>query len=423
MSAIPGPDNVTRVRFDNGLTVLVRENHAAPVAVLQGSLPAGVVYEPSALAGLTAFTASMLSRGSANYAFAAFNEAVEAVGGNLTFAADTHSTDAAITCLSEDLPLLIDIMADALRRPQFPVEHVERVRRQRLVRLQERDEDTGAVASLRFYEDLFGREHPYGRANDGYPETVHAIHRSDLVDFQAHRYTPQGAVFVVAGDVETQAVLDLLHRKLGDWQAGPPAAVTLPPVARHGRTRLMTGMEGKVQADIILGAPAIARPDPDFYAVRVANCILGQFGLMGRLGAKVREEQGLAYYAYSGVMAEQQGGAWLAAAGVNPEHVEAAIESIEAEIVLLGEEGPTAEELADSKAYLTGIMPLTLETNDGVAGTLLSIEWYDLGLDYLHRYPDLINAVTLEDVQRVVRTYLRPENFTIAVAGPEETAD
>jgi zinc protease len=178
-------------------------------------------------------------------------------------------------------------------------------------------------------------------------------------------------------------------------------------------------MADKVQSDLIVGAPAIRRDDPDFYAVRVANCILGQFGLMGRLGARVREEQGLAYYAYSSVVAEQIGGVWMASAGVNPEHIEQAIESIRQEFAALGAEPVPAEELADSQSYLTGVLPLMLETNEGVASTLLSIEWNDLGLDYLQRYPELIAGVTTEDIQRVARTYLDPARCTVVVAGPD----
>ena len=308
MSALPGPDDITRVVLANGLTVLVRENHAAPVAVLQGSVPAGALHETPEQAGLASFVAGLLSRGSAHYDFAAFNECVEAVGGNLTFSADTHSTDFGITCLSEDFALLVDVLADALRHPTFPAEYVEKLRRQRLVYLQERDQDTGSVANLRFYETLFGRQHPYGRATSGYIETINALQRADVVAFHAQRYTPSGAVIVVAGDVDTAAVIDLLERQLGDWQANATDRAVPPLPLDRPAQRIFVAMTDKVQSDIVVGAPAVARHDPDYYAVRVANCVLGQFGLMGRLGAKVREEQGLAYYAYSSVSAEDAGG-------------------------------------------------------------------------------------------------------------------
>jgi zinc protease len=150
----------------------------------------------------------------------------------------------------------------------------------------------------------------------------------------------------------------------------------------------------------------------------VANNILGQFGMMGRLGEKVREEQGLAYYSYSAVDAELHNGVWLAQAGVNPANVEQAVDSILVEFDRIASAPVTAEELADSQAYMTGVLPLTLETNNGVASTLLTMEWFGLGLDYLERYKGLIYNVTAADVQRVAAQYLRPEQCTIVVAGP-----
>lgn len=416
-AAIPGPDSIVRTVHANGMISLVRENHSAPIAVLQGSLPGGAALESTAQAGLASLAASLLSRGSAAYDFAAFNEAVESVGGNVTFGADTHSIEFAITCLSEDFAALAAVLADALRRPTFPVEQVGRVRQQRLVSLRERDEDTSSVANLRFYEGIFGRAHPYGRATSGYVETVSGLSREQIDDFHARTYAPQGAVVAITGDVESGAAVDLVEQLFGDWRgpALPPrAAVPVPPPAPPQRIV----MPGKVQADIAIGARAVPRNHPDYFALRVANCILGQFGMMGRLGMSVREELGLAYYCYSAVMVDREDGVWQAAAGVNPDSVDQAIVAIRQEFARLAEEQVDAAELADSQAYLTGVMPLTLETNEGVASALANMEWYGLGLDYLWRYRDLIYAITPADVQRVARTYLAPERLVTVVAGP-----
>src|SRR5262249_41032806 len=152
--------------------------------------------------------------------------------------------------------------------------------------------------------------------------------------------------------------------------------------------------------------------------VRVANTILGNFGMMGRLGDSVREEQGLAYYVYSSQEGGPLSGLWYAAAGVNPDNVEQAIDSILHEFDRLAAEPVADEELADTQAYLTGVIPLQLETNDGVSSTLLNIEWNNLGLDYLQRYNGLIYSVSVDDVQRVAQKYLRPDAYALSVAGP-----
>lgn len=417
-NAIPNSDNVTRVVLNNGLTVLVRENHSAPVVVTEGYIPAGAIHEPASQAGLSSFVASMLTRGSAHYDFDRFNETIESIGASLGAGSSDHFTNFNATSLAEDFPTILEVLADVLRRPQFPQLHIDRVRQQKLVRLQERAQDTNQMAGLRFYEAVYG-EHPYGRSTSGYVETVAQIQQADLVAFHATHYTPQDAILVVVGDVETGAVLDLIHTHFGDWQ-GPKPSKSVPPFAQHRPAqRIHHPIPGKVQTDIALGTLAIPRHHPDFYAVRVANNILGQFGMMGRLGEKVREEQGLAYYSYSTVDAELHNGVWLAQAGVNPANVEQAIDSILAEFARMATTQVTAEELSDSQAYMTGVVPLTLETNSGVASTLLSLEWFGLGLDYLAHYNGLIYGVTAPDIQRVAAQYLRPDACTIVVAGPQ----
>ncbi len=417
INAIPNSDNITRVVLTNGLTVLVRENPSAPVVVVEGYIPAGSVHETADKAGLSSFVASMLTRGSAHYDFDHFNETIESLGANLGVGSSDHYTNFSATSLAEDFPTIIQVLADVLQRPSFPTSQVERVRQQKLVRLQERAQDPNHMASLRFYETIYG-DHPYGRPTSGYVETVSQLQPSALADFHASRYTPQGTIIVVVGAIEAQQVLDLLHTHFGGWQGNAPdkqvPTFPMPPAGQQ----IHHPIPGKVQSDLIVGNLAIPRHHPDFYAVRVANNILGQFGMMGRLGEQVREQQGLAYYSYSSVDADLHNGVWLAQAGTNPTNVEQARNSILAEFERMASEPVTAEELADSQAYMTGVLPLTLETNSGVASTLLSIEWFDLGLDYLARYNSLIYGVTGADVQRVAAQYLRPEQCTVVVAGP-----
>lgn len=416
--SIPGPHDVVRVTLNNGITILVRENHAAPVAVLEGALPAGAVNVAKDKAGLAPFTCNMLMRGSEHFDFDAFNERIEGVGASLSVSASDHSADFGFTCLTEDFTDLLELLADTLRRPLFPESHIERIRRHMLVGIQEREQDTQQVASLRFYEAMYG-DHPYGRSNAGYLDTVQRISRQDLIDFHTRYFTPAGAVIVVTGDVSAEVVLDKINEEFGDW-TGPSVPEELPPIRMNqDQRRLDFTLSNKVQADIVIGCPAVSRHHRDFHPIRVANTILGQFGLMGRLGESVREEQGLAYYAHSSLDTSPFSGVWLAAAGVNPYNVNIAVESILDQFDRLASERVADTELNDSQAFLTGVVPLTLETNEGVANTLLQMEWHDLGLDYLQRYDDIVFGVTADDVLRVAATYLRREKCLTVVAGPD----
>ncbi len=416
-----GPDTIQRLQTANGITVLVRPNSSAPVAVLEGCLRAGSVDEPAEKAGLASFTASLLSRGSANYDFDRYNEAVESVGASISVGGGTHVTSFGSESLVEDFSLMVEILTDILRRPTFPPVHVERARGQRLVRLQEREQSTRSVSYRRFNEMIYG-DHPYALSTSGYIETVEEISRADVVDFHAQYYRPSQAIIVVSGDVEPGDVMALLETHFGDWESGEPLpapADSIPPVARaNGIQRKAVDMPGKVQTDVVLGCLSIARTDPDYYAAQVANNILGQFGMMGRLGENVRERQGLAYYSYSVLDADIGVGPWVAFAGVNPQNVDQTVDSILHEFERMGQQPVSDEELSDSIANMTGTLPLRLETNDGVASILLDMEWLGLGLDYLQTYQERIRAITREDVQRVAAAYLRVDSYVLATAGP-----
>lgn len=153
-------------------------------------------------------------------------------------------------------------------------------------------------------------------------------------------------------------------------------------------------------------------------AASLGNSILGQFGMMGRVGETVREKAGLAYYVYSSLSAGVGPGAWTVNAGVNPVNVKKAGDLIVKELKRFVKEAVTAEELADNQANFIGRLPLAFESNGGVAGSLVNIERYDLGLDYYRRYPDLVRKVTAADVLEAARKYLDPERLAVATAGP-----
>ncbi|MCC7353676.1 MAG: insulinase family protein [Anaerolineae bacterium] len=424
-SSLPGPETIARRVLPNGIIALARENYTSPTVTVNGLVAAGSVTEPDSQAGLASFAASLLTRGTERRSFAEINETVEGVGASIGVSGGQHASTFSGESLAEDLPLILDVLADVLQHPIFPADHVEKVRGQILTGIQERENDTRRMAGLTFRETLFP-QHPYGRAMGGYRETVQAIAREDLAGFYRQQFRPQGAVVAVVGAIEAQAALDHLEATLGSWQVSrntgngktsPLALVSEPASVR----RKDVVMAGKTQSDIVLGCIGLERRNPDFYAANLANTVLGRFGLMGRLGENVREKQGLAYYAYSALEAGMGRGPWMAVAGVNPRNVERAIASILEEVERLRREPVPADELADVKGYITGSLPLRLETNGGMASTLLDMEWYGLGLDYLQRYFALINGVTTEQILVVTQRYLNPEAYVLAVAGPAES--
>jgi zinc protease len=180
-------------------------------------------------------------------------------------------------------------------------------------------------------------------------------------------------------------------------------------------------MPQKSQSDIVVGWPGPLRSAPDYLDASMANTILGVFGMMGRLGQKVREEQGLAYYAYSRLHGGLGPAPWYISTGVDPDNVELALESIFQEVNRLRSEPVPEEELADSQAYRKGSLPVGLETSGGLASVITDIELYELGLDYLHKLPAKLESITIQSVQMAAVKYLDTEQVVIAVAGPQES--
>ena len=418
-SPLPGPDDVLRRTLPNGITVLARENWSAPSIVVEGYLLSGNLDEPIDLPGLASFTTGMLTRGTRRRSFAEINETVEAVGASVGFGTDRHMTSFSTKSLNEDLDLVLDVLADELRQPVFPPEHIEKIRGLRMTAIAERENDTRQMAGRAFRELMFG-SHPLGRDLLGDRQSVAAINRDALVAFYEAYFRPQGMVVAIVGALPAEAAMEKIAATFGDWQGARAPRPALPPVAALDATRdRRVAMADKTQSDLILGWPAMRRSAPDFDAARLANTVLGVFGMMGRLGSNVRERQGMAYYAASRLSADREPGTWVAYAGVNPANVERAARAILDEVKRMCDEPVPAGELEDSKRYLTGSMPLQLETNDGVASLLVDIEWHQLGLDYLARYPGIINSLTAEQVQAAAQKYLNPNAYVLAVAGPD----
>jgi zinc protease len=387
--------------------------------VASGYLQVGAYDERAEQAGLAAFTANALMRGTANRSFDQIYEELESVGARVGVSGGTHTTGFGTKSLVEDLPLALGVLTDVLCHPAFPPKQIEKLRGEILTDLEERAHDTRRMASLAFYEQAYPKEHPYSRSLTGYTDTVNKIGRDDLDGFYAGGYGPQGMVIVVVGAIETADALAQIEAALGDWQGQSYGRQPLPDAPRITEVREhAVSIAGKTQADIVLGYPGPARTAPDFLDALVCNTILGVFGLMGRLGEKVRDEQGLAYYSYSRVGGGPGPGPWRVIAGVNPANVEPAIASIRAEIRRICEELVGEEELTDNRAFITGSLPLRLETNEGVARAILDMERYSLGLDYLQRYQGLIDDITAERVRAVAQRWLDPDAYALAVAGP-----
>ena len=349
--SLPGSDDIAREVLSNGITILTRSNFNSPSVVATGYFGAGSLMDPDDKLGLAEYTSYALMRGTATRTFDKIYNELESVGASLGFSSGVHTSGFNGRSLAEDLPLLLDLLAEALIAPSFPKAEMEKLRAQLLTGLAIRAQDTSDMASMVFDAILF-KGHPYSRPEDGYPETIQRIKRSDLVKFHHDYYGPRGMVIAIVGAVTAEEAVRQVKRALGSWQVkGQKEAPALPDlkllkktVSKHHR------IPGKSQSDLVIGTNGPRRRDPEYMSASLGNNILGQFGMMGRIGEVVREKSGLAYYAYSSLSAGTGPGSWEVSAGVNPQNVKKTLELIKDEMKRFVQEGVSEEELADSKA-------------------------------------------------------------------------
>jgi zinc protease len=417
--SLPGSDDIYREVLPNGITILSRTNFNSPSVVLSGYFSTGSLFETDDKLGLADFACSALMRGTAKRDMQQIYNALESVGAGFGYDAGIYTSGFSGRSLTEDLPLLLNILSETIQYPVFATDQIERLRAQLLTGLGIRAQDTADMADLIFDEILFAG-HPFSRPEDGWPETIQSITRKDLQNFHRRTFGPRGMVIAVVGAVEPKKVVEFVQRALGGWTNPSQAErLEIPDQSPLKKTkRRVHKINGKSQSDLVIGTIGPRRKDPEFLAVSLGNSILGQFGMMGRIGDVVREKAGLAYYASSSLSAGSGPGVWDVSAGVNPANVQKAADLIVSELKRFVKDGVTKQELSDSQDNYVGRLPLSLESNGGVAGALLNIERYELGLDYYREYAGKIRAVKRQAVQAAAAKFIDADRMAIAIAGP-----
>ena len=418
---MPGPENILRKQLNNGSTVLVHEHPGTRTAVVNASMPCGSYLDPLGKTGLAEFVASCLTYGTRSHDFSSLSELLEGSGASI----GVHCGPRAFTfngaCLAEDLPMLLGILKEISDEPIFPETQTE-IHRQRMLSAYEMHlHDPESMADERFDELLFGKNHPYGRTDYSTVEEIMSITRQDLLDFQQRYLGPRGTIVTVSGGLPAEQIMEECEKQLGSWTKSQEMlspsdyfpAVPFPenPLSEH------IEIPEKSEMSLLMGTLGPCRNAPDYLDAVLGNSILGEFGMMGRIGRKVREENGLAYYAGSSLTPLTYGGCWTVEAGVNPANVESASGLITEELRRFTSEKVSDEELDDVKSFFLGSLPLSLESNSGAAALLMNMETHDLGLDYLQQIPARVGAVTAESILETARKWLDPEKLIRVTAG------
>jgi zinc protease len=407
-----------RRQLENGAVVIAKQSRTTPAVTINAAFEAGSVFDSPAHVGVAHVVSRMLDRGTANRSAAEIADDLDSRGVSLAITVNRHVISIVCTCLSEDFDAMLGLVGDVAMHPTFPEQELA-TRRTEIVTMIRQDEDSPAAMAMEGLMRLLYPDHPYGWRPRGTPESVEKMPRAALQALHAQRFAPATLSLIIVGDIEPAQALASAERVFADWRTAVPAPLVLPSVqpATH-RQRLVLPMMNKAQADIAYGVTTIRRSDPAYYAYWLMNNILGQYSLGGRLGDNIRERQGMAYYVFSALDAQVVPGPLTIRAGVNPANVDRAVASIDEELTKMFTAGPTEKELNESKQYLIGSMPRTLETNTSIATFLQTEEFFNLGLDYDLQLPGMLQKVTRDEVHQAARQALDTSRVSVVIAGP-----
>jgi zinc protease len=413
--------DVERVELPNGLVLLLSENHSIPSVSINAIVRAGSCFETDEKAGLASLIGALLDAGTTGRTSQQLAETIEAAGGQLGTFGDYQSSGAVVRLLSKDAFIGLDVAADLLMNSTFPDDKVHQEIDRRVAQIKARLDVPRTQASDVFNEIVFEGS-PRHRPPIGYAEAVKTLTRADVEGFYRRYYVPQNTMLAIAGDIDKNEVKGMVEATFGKWlraaEFGTPE-VPWPHRQNVPLERFVTA--SKEQVNVIIGHVGIERNNPDYYVLLVMDTILGSSpGFTSRIPRILRDEQGLAYSTFSNITSSAglDPGRFIAYIGTAPENLDRAVSGLRGEIMRIVEGGVTAEELEAAKLYLTGSFVFHFQRNSQIAEFLLEAEIYGLGFDYLEKYPELIRAISVEEVTRVTRKYIDPQNLTTVVVGP-----
>ncbi|MEK9672351.1 MAG: pitrilysin family protein [Rhodospirillaceae bacterium] len=409
---------VERVVSPGGIEAWLVQDHLNPIITVNFSFRGGSALDPAGKEGLASMAASLLDEGAGELDSKALRQVLEDLSITLRFDEGRDNFGGRLKTLTEYRDKAFGLLADALTKPRFDAEPVERLRAQILAKLRHDAENPDAIAGKALMAELFPG-HPYGKPSDGTKESVARIMQADLKKFVADRLARDTVAIGVVGDIKPEELAPLLDKTFGrlPMKAAPWKVPSIAPKA-HGQTVVVDKTID--QSNILFAEKGLARKDKDFYTAYVMNHILGGGGFTSRLYTEVREKRGLAYSVYSYLNPMDWSAIYIGGAGTANARVKETLDVVRDEWRKMAETGVTQQELDDAKSYLTGSFPLRFTSLDRIASMLVGMQLDDLGMDFLERRNEYIEQVTIEGIRRVARNLLDSKNLVFVVVGKPE---
>ncbi|MEH1839599.1 MAG: pitrilysin family protein [Nostoc sp.] len=410
-------------KFTNGLRLLLLPDRSTPTVTLSGHIQAGTEFDPENKAGLAAFVADNLLNGTKSKDDLTIAKLLAQRGASLDFHAYREGVHIEGDSLTLDLPILLEILADVVKNSTFPAKELELHRQQTLTDLQLELDEPSEVARRIFVQSIYPKKHPLHT----FPteESLQQIQRQDVIDFKAKHYRPDTTVLALVGDFDLDKVRSLIKNEFGNWEVrGQAPTLKYPTVSMPEKiVSVNPVLPGKVQAVTYMGYTGINRYDPRFHAALVLNQILGGDTLSSKLGAQVRDRQGLSYGIYSSFQAGKNAGTFLIEMQTSPEDSSKAIASTRQILQQIHQQGVTALEVETAKRTLISNYNVSLANPEELIDRILMNEVYGLDKVELHSITDKIQKVTLTQVNQAARELLHPDQIVVVTAGPSVLAE
>ncbi len=423
--SLPGAAQATeqvlgeRFVLPNGLVCLFSRQATLPLVTVDLTVKAGSLFDPPDKAGLANLTATLLRYGTKTRSAQQIAVEVDFLGAALNTSAGRDAATVKLTILKKDIRPGLTILQDILLHPRFDPKELRSLVQRLQGTLKSQEDEPGMVADKAFRRTLFG-DHPYGFPVIGTLASLPNITPEEVRRFHRGFYRPNNAILALVGDLTLEEARGLAEEFFAPWEAGEPPPPPPEPAPRQQQPTVVRIDKDITQANIVLGLISLSRANPDFYAFQLLNFILGGGGFTSRLMDNIRDNRGLAYNVHSSFEPGLAAGPFDVNLETKNASAGEAVAQMLQELGRIRESLVTEAELADAKAYLIGSLPMKMDSNAKRAALLGYVEMFGLGLDYPWRYPEIINAVTRDDVLQAARKYLDPERYVLVVVGRQK---
>ncbi len=409
---------ILEVKSPGGLKAWLVSDKTVPLITMRFSFRGGTINDPANAAGRSFFLSGMLDEGAGELKSQAFQQRMSELAMRMSYDTDREHFGGSFQTLTENKDAAFELLRLAVTQPRFDAEPMDKVRGQILLGIRGDDENPRRIASNALLKTMLG-DHPYARVPKGDADSVSAMKPEDLRNAWSEIFVRNQLQIAVVGDITAEELAPLLDKVFGALpEKGQQMSV---PDIKAPAKGSITIVERKIPQSVMSFAmPGMQRSDPDFITAYVMNFVLGDGGFGSRLMEEIREKRGLTYGIYTGLASWTNGGLLIGSVSTQNAKAGETLDVLRAELVKMARKGPTEKELEQAKTYLTGSYALRFDSSSKIAGQLLGIQQDNLGIDYVKKRNDLINAVTIEDAKRVAKKLIDPDALTISIVGRPE---